>query len=98
MAVPASEYKMVDIRNDSLYNTKTLSAQIATLLDSVYRETQEDLYKVVVGAVEKPLIEFALAQTGGNQLKASRILGINRNTMRAKIKKLSIDAYRWKNS
>ena len=44
------------------------------------------------------MIEYVLAQTEGNQLKAARILGINRNTMRTKIRKLSIDTNRWKNS
>lgn len=49
------------------------------------------LYRTVVEAAEKPLLENILEKTGGNQLKAARILGINRNTIRAKIKKLAID-------
>ena len=52
--------------------------------------------KEAVCSVEKPLIERALKRTWGNQLKAARILGINRNTMRAKIKKLAIDVDKWK--
>jgi two-component system nitrogen regulation response regulator GlnG len=54
------------------------------------------LYKSVVEAIERPLIEHVLERTSGNQLKAARILGINRNTIRAKIKKLAIDLGRWK--
>ena len=54
------------------------------------------LYKSVIEAIEKPLLEHILERTEGNQLKAARILGINRNTMRAKIKKLSIDVDKWK--
>lgn len=54
------------------------------------------LYRSVIEAIEKPLLEHILERTEGNQLKAARILGINRNTMRAKIKKLSIDLSRWK--
>jgi two-component system nitrogen regulation response regulator GlnG len=50
----------------------------------------------VLEAIEKPLIEQTLERTEGNQLKAARILGINRNTMRAKIKKLGIDAEKFK--
>ncbi|MDD5348254.1 MAG: helix-turn-helix domain-containing protein [Candidatus Omnitrophica bacterium] len=42
------------------------------------------------------MIEYVLQQTEGNQLKAARILGLNRNTIRAKIKKLGIDATVWK--
>ena len=45
---------------------------------------------------EKPLIEHVLERTEGNQLKAAKILGMNRNTMRAKIKKLGIDPDQWK--
>ncbi len=49
------------------------------------------LYKSILEKIEKPIFERMLARTYGNQLKAARILGINRNTMRAKIKKLGID-------
>ncbi|MBU1726800.1 MAG: hypothetical protein KJ880_04140 [Candidatus Omnitrophica bacterium] len=54
------------------------------------------LYRLVLEAIEKPLIEQVLEQVDGNQLKAAKILGINRNTMRAKIRKLGIspDKYR----
>lgn len=54
------------------------------------------LYKDALKALEKPLIENVLERTDGNQLKAARMLGINRNTMRSKIKKLGIDITRWK--
>ena len=50
----------------------------------------------MLAVIEKPLIEYVLERTEGNQLKAARILGINRNTMRAKIKKLAIDIDKWK--
>lgn len=54
------------------------------------------LYKTIIDKVEKPLIEYALERTEGNQLKAARVLGINRNTIRTKIKRLGIDVSRWK--
>lgn len=62
-----------------------------------YRKT---LYKNVINAVEKPLLEDVLSKAKGNQLKAARILGINRNTLRAKIKKYGIDLgmLRYRNS
>ncbi|MFA5338321.1 MAG: helix-turn-helix domain-containing protein [Candidatus Omnitrophota bacterium] len=51
-----------------------------------------DLYKVTVEDMEKSLISSVLERTEGNQLKAAKILGINRNTLRTKIKKLGIKA------
>lgn len=59
-------------------------------------ESNGVLYKMVMQAIEKPLIEHTLERTSGNQLQAARILGINRNTIRSKIKKLGIDPKRWK--
>lgn len=44
------------------------------------------LYDTVVAEVEKALIEMTLNETGGNQLKAAKTLGLNRNTLRAKMK------------
>jgi len=55
-----------------------------------------ELYKSSVMEMEKDLISSVLARTDGNQLKAAKILGINRNTLRSKIKKLGIKAEQWK--
>jgi two-component system, NtrC family, nitrogen regulation response regulator GlnG len=65
--------------------------KVIELEDSWYDEKKGALYKSIMHEIEKPLIEHILERTEGNQLKAARILGINRNTMRAKIKKLGIN-------
>lgn len=49
------------------------------------------LYDRILPLVEKPLIEMTLRATGGNQIKAAFVLGINRNTLRKKIAELAID-------
>jgi two-component system nitrogen regulation response regulator GlnG len=49
-----------------------------------------EVYRRVVESVERPLLETALARTGGNQIKAAALLGINRNTLRKKIVDLGI--------
>jgi two-component system nitrogen regulation response regulator GlnG len=49
------------------------------------------LYDRILPLVEKPLIEMTLRTTGGNQVKAAFVLGINRNTLRKKIAELGID-------
>jgi len=65
--------------------------------DGKMKEEKEGiLYKSVIGAIEKQLIEQMLERTEGNQLRAARILGINRNTIRTKIKRLGINVGKWK--
>ncbi len=49
------------------------------------------LYDRIIGEVERPLIEAMLARHGGNQLRAARALGINRNTLRKRLDTLGID-------
>ncbi len=60
-------------------------------LDRLFLKGQEGrIYQVMLEALDKSLIVNTLKITFGNQIKAARLLGINRNTLRAKIKKLKI--------
>lgn len=52
------------------------------------------LYHQALAAFETPLFEYALRSTGGNQLQAAKMLGINRNTLRKRVVDLGIDAER----
>ncbi|MDZ5697728.1 nitrogen regulation protein NR(I) [Chelativorans sp. M5D2P16] len=52
------------------------------------------LYHRIIGEVEYPLILAALAATQGNQIRAAELLGLNRNTLRKKIRELGVDVYR----
>jgi len=49
-----------------------------------------NLYHTLLREIEKPLITMVLKETGGNQVQAAHILGLNRNTLRKKIKELNI--------
>jgi two-component system nitrogen regulation response regulator GlnG len=48
------------------------------------------LYHRVLREIEVPLLSAALAATRGNQIKASELLGLNRNTLRKKIRELDL--------
>jgi two-component system nitrogen regulation response regulator GlnG len=53
-----------------------------------------DIYDRVISEVERPLIRMTLAATRGNQIKAAAMLGLNRNTLRKKIRDLEIPVVR----
>lgn len=53
------------------------------------------LYHSALAAFERPLFEHALRRTGGNQVRASKLLGINRNTLRKRLVELGIDPDRY---
>ena len=50
-----------------------------------------NLYHDALAELERPLFRHALSKTGGNQLKAAQLLGINRNTLRKRLSELDID-------
>ena len=52
------------------------------------------LYDRVLHEIERPLISLSLAATRGNQIKAAQLLGLNRNTLRKKIRELDIQVVR----
>ncbi|WP_033922833.1 helix-turn-helix domain-containing protein, partial [Sphingomonas sp. 37zxx] len=76
-----------------------LAAAVHARLERMAREQPEafedgSLYDRIVAEVERPLIEAVLARCGNNQLRAARVLGINRNTLRKRLDTLDIDTMR----
>ena len=66
-------------------------------IEATFKTVDEGkIYRSVIEAAEKLLIERALLKTKGNQILAARILGLNRNTLRTKIKRLHVDLQRFK--
>jgi Fis family transcriptional regulator len=57
-----------------------------TYFESLNGHKPGDLYQLVIGEVEKPLFRAVLNFTNGNQSEAAEILGINRGTLRKKLK------------
>ncbi len=63
-------------------------------LDNYFSEldghSTSGLYRFVMGEVEGPLLEAVLDYTGGNQSRAAEVLGINRGTLRKKLKEYNL--------
>lgn len=60
--------------------------KISRFLDQIGTYYPESLHALIMKKAEKPLLAQILRRTGGNQVHAARILGINRNTLRKKMK------------
>jgi two-component system nitrogen regulation response regulator GlnG len=50
----------------------------------------DGLYDRILAEVERPLFRLALSAVRGNQLKAAKLLGLNRNTLRKKLTELGV--------
>src|SRR6184192_4075218 len=68
--------------------------RLAELLERDAGVPVGELHAKLISAVERPLIEIVLERSGGNQVKAAEMLGINRNTLRKKITELGIEIRR----
>ena len=63
---------------------------IRRYLEDMGTSQTESLYQTLLAEVEPPLIEEVLRYTHGNQSRTARILGITRNTLRAKLNRYDI--------
>ena len=65
---------------------EALHATLPALIDN----ERGRLHRAVIARLERPLLAAVLAAAGGNQLEAARILGINRNTLRKRLRLLGL--------
>ncbi len=63
---------------------------LSEYMEKLDGEPADNLYELVIGSVEKSLIADVLNRARGNQSEAAGMLGINRNTLRAKVDKYKI--------
>ncbi len=68
---------------------KNIEDCVRLSLDAYFKdlgsETPHELYAMMLGIVEKPMLEVVMRQAGNNQSKAAEWLGLNRNTLRKKL-------------
>ncbi len=71
-----------------------LTAAVPALVDELLERGPGQIYRDAVLVLERPLLAYVLAMTGGNQLRAARLLGLNRNTLRKRCRALKLDGAR----
>jgi two-component system nitrogen regulation response regulator GlnG len=88
--------------NDELRPDESLSSSVERHLARYFGGFKDGtpppgLYHRILRQVESPLLTAALTATRGNQIRAADLLGLNRNTLRKKIRDLDIQVYRGSN-
>jgi Fis family transcriptional regulator len=81
-------YVIIKVKTMTQYDY--IAQAIKTALTQYFEDLDGEIpcaiYDMVLSRVEKPLLEVALARVEGNQTKAAELLGLNRNTLRKKMK------------
>lgn len=86
-----ADHRDQQIRDGHGANLEELvAARLRVLFRSSGDALAGNVYEQVIQRVERPLLQLALEHTGGNQLRAAELLGLNRNTLRKKIADLGI--------
>ena len=63
----------------------SVAHNLQAYFDDLEGEDAANIYEMVLGVVEKPMLEVVMKPADGNQSKAAEWLGINRNTLRRKL-------------
>ena len=75
-------------------SNKDIAACVKNALDEYFMDLDGQpphaFYEIVLQCMERPLLEYVLNRAGGNQSKAAQILGLNRNTLRKKLKQYNL--------
>ncbi len=78
----------------SIINENEIARCVREAVNSYFNDLDGEkphaIYEMVIHSVEKPLIELVMNHAKGNQTRAAELLGINRNTLRNKMKQYQI--------
>ena len=81
---------ITSVQNDISHQPFTLRESVELAMKNYFSQLEEqqpvELYNLVLAEVEAPLMESVMKFTRGNQTKASEMLGLNRGTLRKKLK------------
>ncbi len=91
---PVQSEQQVDSVSEAHVQSAVAAFASKLIEDQSSDEPLGNLYQTVLREVEEPLIAMTLRATRGNQIKAAKVLGLNRNTLRKKIKDLDISVMR----
>ena len=90
MAQKRKKTSTLKSRNSSKPLCKHTEDALDQYFSSLNGDRPGDLYDLVIGEVERPLFKAVMSFTQGNQSQAAGILGINRGTLRKKLKTYSL--------
>ncbi|WP_106477161.1 DNA-binding transcriptional regulator Fis [Phytohalomonas tamaricis] len=93
-ALPTEQERVIDAFSHVGEQPQTLREAVeqamARYFDHLDGENVSDLYTMVLAEVEAPLLNSVMEHTHGNQTQASAMLGLNRGTLRKKLKQYGL--------
>lgn len=85
----SSQKKKKERRAESIYHC--VKSALNLYFEDMDGHDPTDLYELILSQVEKPVFEVVLQQTQGNITRSAEMLGINRATLRKKLKKYALE-------
>lgn len=79
-----------DSKSDGASLRSSVTAAVKTYLNQLDGQLSSEVYQMVLTEVEAPLLQEIMKYTRHNQTKASRMLGLNRGTLRKKLKQYGL--------
>ncbi|MGK0442282.1 MAG: Fis family transcriptional regulator [Pseudohongiellaceae bacterium] len=93
-AVSSTEQQKQHLTNAPVAQAQTLRDSVAIALNNYFSHLDgqdvTDVYEMVLSEVEAPLLEEVMKYTRNNQTKTSQLLGLNRGTLRKKLKQYGL--------
>ena len=73
---------------------RVVAGAVPMMVQQLTNANPQRVYREAMAMMERPLLLHALSLTGGNQLQAARLLGLNRNTLRKRCRDLGLEPSR----